>query len=288
MEREKLRSLLYNPDVPGLLRGEIWIEPKVLSTEGFPQGPRGLADFAGSMGADICFFRWPDEAERMEVRELAALARRRGLGCALVVDGPFQRLVSHRDPCAVLCESARDPKRFAAGLDQEKENVMTALDFLRGSEIDLVLIGEDVGYRGGLYFSPDIFRTFLMPFYEAVLEHFRADHFVWGWHSDGNVATILPDLVSCGFRCFSLEPECVDLLDFKRRNRSRISLIGGIRADWLMAASGDREWETTSLREIQTLVGEGGLILTSTCGLHDPAFLSNIRKLYRLVDRIPL
>ena len=287
MERGKLRGLLADPAVPGLLRGEIWIEPQVLETEGFPQGPLGLVGFAEALGAEVCFFRWPDGAEGMGGRELATLAHSRGLGCALVVDGPFQRLASCKDPCALLAELAGDPKRFTARLDREKERVIEALDRLKGAEIDLVLIGEDVGYGGGLYFAPEIFRTLLLPFYAAILERLQADSFAWGWHSDGNVGALLPELVACGFRCFSLEPECIDLLDFKRRNRSRICLIGGIRAAWLTTASIDRALEEISLREIRTLVREGGLILASTCGLHNPAFLPNIKRLYRSVAIVP-
>ena len=71
---------------------------------------------------------------------------------------------------------------------------------------------------------------------------------------------------------------------FKKRNRSRICLIGGIRAAWLTAASIDRALEEMLFREIRTLVREGGLILTSTCGLHHPAFLPNIKRLYRSVQ----
>ena len=182
---------------------------------------------------------------------------------------------------------AGNPKRFSARLDREKEAVTEILDRLEGAEIDLVLITEDVGYNGGLYFAPEVFRSQLLPCYETLLERFRSDGFAWGWHSDGKVEPLLPDLLECGFQFFSLEPECVDLLRFKKSNGSRMCLIGGIRAAWLEAEALDRELQAVCLREIGDLVREGGLVLASTCGLYRSEFLPNLQRLYQLIGVFP-
>jgi hypothetical protein len=282
----KLRRLLVDPAVPGLLRGEIWIDPHVLAEAGFAQGPRGLVGFAAAAGADVCFFPW-SEAAAMDGQELAALAHRSGLDCALIIDGPFQRLAVRKDLCALLGELTGNPIRFAARLDREMEVIMAMLDRIEDANIDLVLIGEDVGYSGGLYFAPEFFRSHLLPCYEALLGRFRTDGFAWGWHSDGKVDPLLPDLLQCGFQFVSLEPECVDLLCFKKANRSRVCLIGGIRVAWLTAKDFDLELQADCLKEIEALMREGGLVLSSTCGLYRPEFLPNFRKLYQLLGDFP-
>jgi hypothetical protein len=110
---------------------------------------------------------------------------------------------------------------------------------------------------------------------------------VLGWHSDGDVAPLLPDLVECGFRFFALEPECVDLLKLKRTYGSRITLIGGIRAAWLSAKEMDQNLQRAYIEEIGALAREGGLILSSSCGLYSPEFLPILRKLYRLAEAAP-
>jgi hypothetical protein len=283
----KLRRLLADPAAPGLLRGEIWIDPQVLAEAGFAQGPRGLVGFAAAAGADVCFFPW-SEAAAMDGRELAALAHHSGLDCALIIDGPFQRLAAHKDLCALLGELAGNPIRFAARLEREMEVIMAMLDRIESAKIDLVLIGEDVGYSGGLYFAPEFFRSHLLPCYEALLGRFQAEGFAWGWHSDGRVDALLPDLLQCGFQFISLEPECVDLLRFKKANRSRVCLIGGIRVDWLTAKVFDQELQAECLKEIGALIREGGLVLTSTCGLYRPEFLPNLKKIYQLIRDVPL
>ena len=97
---------------------------------------------------------------------------------------------------------------------------------------------------------------------------------------------LLPDLLQCGFQFISLEPECVDLLRFKKANRSRVCLIGGIRVDWLTAKVFDQELQADCLKEIGALIREGGLVLSSTCGLYRPEFLPNFRKIYQLMNQI--
>ena len=97
MESGKLRRLLADPAVPALLRGELWIDPQVLAAAGLTPGPRGLIGFAATLGADVCFFPWPDGEASVSGRELAALAHGAGLDCALIIDGPFQRLATRSD-----------------------------------------------------------------------------------------------------------------------------------------------------------------------------------------------
>ena len=287
MGQGKLRDLLAEPSTPGLLRGEVWINPEVWTRVGFPPGPKGRAAFVRSMGAELCFFPWPAEGHD-EASVLADAAYGQGLDCALVIDGPFQRLAGRRDTCTLLGELVGTPGRFVSRLDQEKERLRALLDGLEGTPIDLILIGEDVGYTGGLYFAPEVFHTHLLPFYRELLEDFRAKGLAWGWHSDGKVEPLLADLVDCGFQCFSLEPEVVDLLAFKKRHPGQVSLLGGIRAAWLAAESFDRNLEETALTEIRALTQEGGLIMASTCGLHHPTFLPNLRRLYQLISPLCL
>jgi len=279
-----LGRLIRNPEAPVLLRGEIWISPEVLTGAGFEQGPRGLAGLASSLGADICFFHWPESAMASDVKELIDLARAAGLDCGLTLNGPFQNLTLTRNVLELLQEWHRDPSRFEALLAGVMEDISETLDLLKGTEIELIMITEDVAYTGGLYFSPELFRRVLVPFYAGLVNRLSSTGIALGWHSDGDVSPLLPDLVECGLRFFSLEPECVDLLNFKQTYRSRVSLVGGIRAAWLAGKSFTPDEQRRCRFEISAMLREGGLVLASSCGLYNPAFLSNLKQLYRLAD----
>jgi len=53
-----------------------------------------------------------------------------------------------------------------------------------------------------------LFRELFVPSYRILVSQFSKPIPTLGWHSDGNVSMILPDLVDCGSRFFSLESEC--------------------------------------------------------------------------------
>jgi hypothetical protein len=280
----RLSSLIMAPETPTLLQGEIWVSPDVLSEAGFDRGPNGLVRFASSLGTHICFFHWPESVMVSDLKELVDLARAADIDCGLTINGPFQRLTLTRNVLDLLQELHRDPSHFEALLAKEMGEIAETLDLVKESKIELIMITEDVGYTGGLYFSPEVFRKVLVPFYSSLVGRLSSTRIALGWHSDGDVSPLLPDLVECGLRFFSLEPECVDLLKFKQTYRSRVSLVGGIRAAWFAGKQLDQDEQRQYLLEIGALLKEGGLILASSCGLYSPAFLLNLRQLYRLAE----
>lgn len=284
MRSGKLSRLIADPGRPGLLKGEVWISTDVLAGAGFEGGPRGFVGFASALGADVCFFHWPASALAADFKELAEIARDAGLDCGLTIDGPFQRLTTQRNLLDILQELGRDLSGFQSLLAWEMEGLTEAVDLIREVDIGMLLVGEDVGYAGGLYFSPRVFQACLLPLYEVLIKGLAGSGIAWGWHSDGAVEPLLPDLVACGFRFFSLEPECVNLLGFKQAYGSQVSLVGGIRAGWLTAKELDREKQAECRSEISALAQAGGLILASGCGLYSPRFLPNLREIYQLVE----
>ena len=281
-----LSNIIRSPDTPALLRGEIWVSPDVLAAAGLDQGPKGLIRFASSVGANICFLHWPESAMASDLNELVALAQTADLECGLTLNGPFQRLTLTNNVLDLLQELHRDPPRLEALLAREMDDIVETFDLLKGSEIKLIMITEDVAYTGGLYFSPEVFRRLLVPFYRSLVNRFCSTRVALGWHSDGDVLPLLPDLVECGLRFFSLEQESVDLLKFKQTYRSRVSLVGGIRAAWFAGQSLNPDDRRHCLLEIETLIKEGGLILASSCGLYSPAFLPNLKQIYLLTENL--
>ena len=188
----------------------------------------------------------------------------------------------------ILEELGKKPQSLQSRLTEKAEKIAESLKLTEGLGIDLMLIGDDIAYGSGLYFSPVIFRELLMPPYRILANQISKTIPVLGWHSDGDVSTILPDLVDCGFRFFSLESECVDLLNFKRTYGNRVTLIGGICTAWLTRKGLDLTQQKECLEEIKTLAREGGLILSSSCGLYHPKFLSVLQEFYRLVEGIKI
>ena len=283
---ERLAELISSPEKPIILRGEIWVTPEVLASAGFSQGPKGLAELASAMGADICFFPCSNQSTLSDFKEVVELSHGAGMGCGVTLNGPFQQLSQEKGLLGVLEELGKKPLSLQSQLTRETEKITQILRLTEGLGIDLILIGDDIAYGSGLYFSPALFRELLVPSYRVLTHQISKTIPVLGWHSDGDVSTILPDLVDCGFRFFSLESECVDLLSFKRSYGNRVTLIGGIRTAWLTWKGLDLTQQKECLEEIKALAREGGLILASSCGLYHPKFLPILKETYRLADDI--
>lgn len=283
---EKLALVFADPSEPVLLRGEVWVAPEVLTSAGCSQGPKGLAELASAMGADICFFPCSNQSTLSDFKEVVELSHGAGMGCGVTLNGPFQQLSQEKGLLGVLEELGKKPLSLQSQLTRETEKITQILRLTEGLGIDLILIGDDLAYSSGLYFSPALFRELLVPSYRVLTHQISKTIPVLGWHSDGDVSSILPDMVNCGWRFFALEPECVDLLKFKRTYRNQITLIGGIRTAWLTQEQLDSTQQEECLEEIKTLVKEGGFILASSCGLYHPKFLPILKEIYRLADNI--
>jgi uroporphyrinogen decarboxylase len=283
---ERWAELISSPEKPIILRGEIWVTPEVLASAGCSQGPKGLAELASAMGADICFFPCSNQSTLSDFKEVVELSHGAGMGCGVTLNGPFQQLSQEKGLLGVLEELGKKPLSLQSQLTRETEKITQILRLTEGLGIDLILIGDDIAYGSGLYFSPALFRELLVPSYRVLTHQISKTIPVLGWHSDGDVSTILPDLVDCGFRFFSLESEHVNLLDFKQTFGDRVTLIGGIRTIWLTEEKLDPMKREEFLKEIKTLVREGGLILASSCGLFDRKFLHTLTETYTMLDNL--
>jgi hypothetical protein len=281
---EKLLLLIADPSKPVFLRGEVWVAREVLAAVGFSQDPKGLVELASTVGADICFFPWSQPWMFSDLKEMVELSHGAGMGCGVTMDGPFQRLSREKGLLPILKELGRGSRTLQSHLAKETESIAEGLKLTKDSGIDLVVIGDDIAYGSGLYFSPALFRELLVPSYRILANQISKTISVWGWHSDGDVSTILPDLVDCGFRFFSLESESVDLLNFKRTYGNRVTLIGGIRTAWLTQEGFDLTKQKEYREEIKTYGKEGGLILSSSCGLYHPNFLHALKEIYQWVE----
>ena len=282
--RQKLARLIAEPSSPVVIRGELFVTPKVLAEIGFDQTPTGVVDFFSSIHADICFYNWTDSSDSSDFHERMELCHNVGLGFGLTIDGPFERLAQTGDLFSLLQDIGRNPSalesRIADKVQEFEKDLRTIGTFQEGP----ILICEDMAYDQGLYFSPATFRELLLPVYQRVITDPSLSGSHWGWHSDGNLSAILPDLVNLGIRFFSLETECVDLLKFKRNYRDQVTLIAGLRTAWLVDEDWEHDEKFPGIEEIRSLVNEGGLILSSTCGIYDGHSLQQLRKIYHALE----
>jgi uroporphyrinogen decarboxylase len=215
-----------------------------------------------------------------EIREAVATS---GLFTCVVIDGPFQQLTQRWGYLSSLAALSGDsgPARLEDNVSMIEEAIAASVD----REVNAVVIADDIAYQRSTYASPGALRERLFPFYSRLVSgiHKGGAHALF--HSDGNIAALIPDLIHCRFDGLAgCEPECLDLISLKRTHGSQITFMTGIRADLLETASLASAQREGFLTEVRALGQGGGFVLCSACGLNSEAAVESLKALYACVD----
>lgn len=268
-------------------RGELWISGEIFKGLALEIKQESLITLNKILDADMCFFSYSSPLQNIpagsgEMSLLIEKARASGLICGVTVDGPFERLVRDYGFMEVIKWFHR-PGRLVELL---KKNAALAAAELRAADnagADFLILCDDIAYNRGLYFSPDHFRSLLLPLYRELRNYIR-NHKPVGFHSDGNIESVIDDLIDGGFSIFSLEPEAMDLGKICRRLPGDAFILSGIKAAWLMEPDPNNSKDREIVAYISDLKQGCRLILASACGLYDLQSLERLKRIYRLVE----
>lgn len=286
MSRPKVLSILDGSNTVSLARGEIWVSPKVLDYHGLSNDTSGIIKLAIDVGADICFLSChgpqsvPCQAHYL--RDAVRKVQAEGLACGVVVDGPWERMSRREGLLSLLSSSLGDP-RVELYLSVETIPVCEECEYWIEAGADLILLADDIAYSKGPYFSPVMFAQLLLPRYQHILSTITNLGVPVGFHSDGDLSILLPALVAAGFSCLSIEPEAVSLNEFRIRYGEQVTLLSGIRAEWLNQQH-PRKVSSDPFTELANVTYTRNLILASACGLSTPNSVVALKELYRFVD----
>ena len=125
---------------------------------------------------------------------------------------------------------------------------------------DFFMTTDDFAFKGGLLFSPDVFRELMVPRYRRVLEKVTIP---WVLHSDGNIREAVDMLIDLGVAgIHPNEKGAMDITAMKRDYGDRLCLLGNV--DLNILGRGTPEEVDREVRELIRDVGPGGgYILTS-------------------------
>ncbi len=150
-----------------------------------------------------------------------------------------------------------------------------ALDL--GAEV--LVLGDDVAFRSGPMMSVAMFREFVWPYHRRIVEALDAPVI---WHSDGNIAPLLPLAIEAGFAgVHGLEPAAgMDLAAIKREFGRDLVLIGNVDVGVLLGDDLD-----AVRREIDRCIDQGapggGYMLASCNSIFDGLNLAAVREMFR-------
>jgi uroporphyrinogen decarboxylase len=238
-------------------------------------------------------YNWPDPRSLKRSRGLKAYAEslRRTMERALVIELPGRFLSFGQNLCGFsewMTYLATEPKFVNALMDKaleiQAEICVQILDAL-GDSVDIVFFADDLGTQQNLQISPKTYRAVIKPrqksLFEIVKSHTRAKILL---HSDGAVASIVPDLIEIGVDIINpVQPTCkgMDTSALKRDFGRSITFWGSIDTQHVMPFGTPRDVADEVQRRIDDLAPGGGFVLAAVHNIQPEVPPENILALFQ-------
>jgi len=147
--------------------------------------------------------------------------------------------------------------------------------------VDFIWSGGDIAFRSGPFFSPEVFRTVILPALQISADAISVP---WVYHSDGNLMPILEDLLSLGMDALHpFEPEVMDIITVKKTHKN-LCVIGNVSIDLLAQGTPDKVEEVTK-NLIYNLHPMGGYIISSSNAITDYVAPENFYVMSRCIKK---
>lgn len=143
---------------------------------------------------------------------------------------------------------------------QMRDWTLELVDCLKQFPFDAIRVTDDIAYKNGLLFSPEILEKYLISAHMLVKESSKLPLI---FHSDGNFFAIVDRLIEIGVDVVSnIEAESMDIVKLKKEYGHKLKIMGNISINILAAGTPEETYQETKKR-LQQLSPGGGYILSS-------------------------
>jgi len=150
---------------------------------------------------------------------------------------------------------------------------------------DLILMGDDVAFKGRTFISPKDFEELMVPCFRYIAEHAGVPVI---WHSDGYITPVLHVAVKSGLvGVHSLEPTAgVDLDEVKREFGDQLVLVGNVDCGRVLCQD-DLEKVRQDVQRCMDQAKEGGrYILSDSNSIHAGCNPDAVMEMFRYAREI--
>ena len=151
-----------------------------------------------------------------------------------------------------------------------------------------IIIADDLAYNSGPFLSPDSLREILFPYLkEEVLSIKDFKNVPIIFHSDGNITSLLDDIVKLGVDgVHPLEKHAgVDIGEVKRKYRDHLCLMGNIDTNYTLPYGTPQEVEEEVRKLIEIAAPGGGFILRASNLLTSDIPKVNVLAMYYAAEK---
>lgn len=225
-------------------------------------GATSVDDLAAHAWPSPDWFDFADFAERLEPwRDFAIMAT----GVSVYQHPSFLRGIDN-----LMLDMAGDPEMANYLMDRFTDFYLEYFDRMlsaAGGRIDILRQADDLGTQESLFFSPQMFRTYIKPRTAKFVELAHSHSAKFMFHSCGAIVPLIDDLIEIGVDILDplqaaakgMEPEVL-----QERFGDRICLHGGIDTQYLLP-QGSPEEVAAEVRRRSEILGKGGGYILAPC-----------------------
>jgi len=142
-----------------------------------------------------------------------------------------------------------------------------------GKYIHYTSSGDDYATQTSLFFSPEMFRKFISPYFKERISHTRKyTNAAYLHHSCGNVYPLIDDLIECGVNILNpIQPVSTEMLpqQLKKAFGGKIVFHGGVDTQKILPFGTRDEIEDYVKKTIDVLNKDGGYIFAAAHNIQE-------------------
>jgi len=160
-------------------------------------------------------YRFPDPERSTGLRAInwkdfeAEVAKQKAMGLMTYGDlrhgHTFQQLCDIRGYVDTLMDLNEEEPEILELLDRLCAFNLAQIRHFLEADVDMIRIPEDLGMQNGPMISPGLFRRHIKPIYRRMLEPVRAAGKIIHMHSDGDIRTLVDDIIDGGVDVINLQ-----------------------------------------------------------------------------------
>jgi len=156
----------------------------------------------------------------------------------------------------------------------------TLLRLLAYPSVGAIVNPDDIAHNAGWLINPKYFRKYIFPWYKKMAAECRSKGVGFVFHSDGDCTDAMDDIIDCGFQGLNpIQPNCMDIVEVKKRWGKSICLIGNINLDSTLTLGSPQDVRAEVHERIRTIAPGGGYMMASSNSITDYVPLENMKAL---------
>ncbi|MCG8473336.1 MAG: hypothetical protein MI742_15965 [Desulfobacterales bacterium] len=156
------------------------------------------------------------------------------------------------------------------------------LEGLQPLGFDFLMSYDDIAFNSGPMFNPKTLKEVFLPGIQPVLDTIKMP---WAFHSDGNLAPVMDDLVGMGMNSImSFQPDVMNIKEMKEAYGDRICVWGNIDLHYTLTRGSVEETITEVKQRIEECGPGGGFIISSSNAITDYCNVDNVMAMIDTID----